>query len=76
MTHYWVAGGIYKNTAFDELAEGRREERIGPFDHYDDAVKEWNRRSWASVDNCHARYRIVSDDGELILIGLGPPEWK
>lgn len=62
--HYWVVGGVYSDTSFDEFAGDGREEAHGPFERYQDAVKEWRQRAWASVDNCHARYRIVSDRDE------------
>ena len=72
---YWVVGGEYSSTAFDEFAAGRSEERFGPFERYQDAVKEWRRRAWATVDNCHARYRIISDRGERHAGGPGPRGW-
>lgn len=68
MTRYWVVGGRYTSTTFERIADGGREEHIGPFDTYDEALKEWGRRSWASVDDCHARYRIVADES-----GWRPP---
>ena len=67
---YWVVGGEYKSTAFDEIAGGGAEEFIGPFAAYDDAFEEWQRRSWQNVDNCHARYRIVEDESDWRPTGL------
>ncbi len=64
MTRFWVVGGIYTDTDFRTVAGDSREELIGPFDAYDDAVREWRRRAWATVDNCHARYRIVPDESD------------
>ena len=40
---YWVIGGTYKNTNFEELAEGQKLERFGPFNSYSEAKKEWNK---------------------------------
>lgn len=61
MAGFWVVGGEYRDTRFKEFAEGRKEERLGPFDTYADAEREWKRVSWAAVDNCHVRYRIVEE---------------
>ncbi len=58
---FWVVGGVYTSTAFDNIAGDSGEERLGPFERYQDAVSEWRNRAWATVDNCHARYRIISD---------------
>jgi Domain of unknown function (DUF4170) len=64
MANYWVVGGEYTSTRFDRLAEGRTEERYGPFPNYVEAKKEWMRQSWRHVDNCHCRYRIVTANRE------------
>lgn len=72
---YWVVGGEYASTSFDELTENGREESYGPFERYRDAVKEWRERSWATVDNCNARYRIISEGSDLHWNGLGPRKW-
>ena len=37
---YWVIGGTYKNTNFEELAEGQKLERFGPFNSYSEAKKD------------------------------------
>lgn len=68
MSHYWVVGGEYTSTAFERIVGNGREEHVGPFASYEDAYQEWQRRSWAGVDNCHVRYRIVEDDS-----GWPPP---
>lgn len=72
---YWVVGGEYASTSFDELADNGQEEVYGPFERYQDAVKEWRERSWATVDNCNARYRVVSEESESLPAGLGPRKW-
>ena len=42
---YFVVGGVYKNTSFDELENGGDQEKIGPFKSYDDALKVWEKIS-------------------------------
>jgi len=61
--HYWVVGGEYADTSFKRIAGGGKEERMGPFASYAAAKAEWQARSWACVDNAHARYRIVRESG-------------
>lgn len=56
---YWVIGGTYKNTNFEELEEGKKLERFGPFNSYSEAKKEWNKISWKNVDSCNTRYIIL-----------------
>jgi len=55
---YWVVGGRYQTTEFRQIVEGGEEERHGPFDDYDEAMKEWQARSMAQIDDAHVRYRI------------------
>jgi hypothetical protein len=61
-THYWVVGGAYTDTHFNEPAEGV-EHWYGPFDSYDDARAEWQRHAWGSVDDALSRYRIEKRSG-------------
>lgn len=61
MHRFWVVGGQYRDTRFAEFAPGRAEERYGPFASYVEAQKVWQRLSWAQVDDCHVRYRIVEE---------------
>jgi hypothetical protein len=56
---FWVVGGRYTDTTFSKIEGGGSEEMIGPFDSFEDARKEWQRKSWAQVDQCNVRYRIV-----------------
>ena len=46
------------------MAEGHEERRIGPFETYGAARKEWVRLSWTGVDNAHLRYFIKKVDGK------------
>lgn len=57
-TQYWVVGGTYTDTSFTETAHGEPEERIGPFDGYEAALKAWRAKAWATVDDGYVRYRI------------------
>lgn len=59
MKQFWVVGGRYTGTDFKKVAGGGEEESFGPFDTYDEAEAEWSRLAWATVDDAHARYRIV-----------------
>jgi len=56
---FWVIGGEYASTRFERIAPGGREERIGPFASYEEAKAAWAARAFATVDDAHARYRIV-----------------
>src|SRR3954464_9789309 len=58
MKRFWVVGGIYADTGFDRIAEGGKEERIGPFPDYAAAKAAWQKRAWETVDNANARFRI------------------
>ena len=56
---YFVVGGLYKNTSFNEFADHSKKERYGPFESYEDAKKYWEKISWENVDNCNVRYIIL-----------------
>jgi hypothetical protein len=58
---FWVVGGRYKTTEFRVIADGGEEERHGPFADYDQAMKDWQARSMARVDDAHVRYRIEQE---------------
>lgn len=61
MSQFWVIGGTYTDTHFQEaLSPG--EEWFGPFDDYDAAKEEWAKRAWQTVDEAHTRYRIERID--------------
>lgn len=62
---FWVIGGIYKSTRFEEIADGHEKERYGPFDTEEQAIKVWREKSWEHVDNAFAQYRVeqIDDDG-------------
>lgn len=54
---FWVVGGRYRNTDFAEVECGE-EKRLGPYEDYECALKEWRARSMAEIDDAHVRYRI------------------
>ncbi|UUX48247.1 DUF4170 domain-containing protein [Nisaea acidiphila] len=60
---FWVVGGTYKSTDFSETVDGSPENRIGPFESYEAAKAEWQKRAWESVDDAHTRYRIEKVSG-------------
>lgn len=61
MSQFWVIGGTYTDTHFQE-ALGPGEEWYGPFDNYDAAKEEWAKHAWHTVDEAHTRYRIERID--------------
>ncbi len=61
MGQFWVIGGAYTDTRFDQLL-GPSEEWFGPFSDYEAAKTEWAKRAWNTVDDCHTRYRIERID--------------
>ncbi|MGB8839479.1 MAG: DUF4170 domain-containing protein [Aliidongia sp.] len=58
---YWVVGGEYTDTQFETLVPGRALERLGPFASYEAAREVWASRAWATVDDCHTRFRVVEN---------------
>jgi hypothetical protein len=59
MSEYWVVGGEYADSRFAALLPGRRPERYGPYPSYEEARKEWQARTMATIDNALVRYRVV-----------------
>ncbi|MGE0422428.1 MAG: DUF4170 domain-containing protein [Reyranellaceae bacterium] len=62
MKRYWVVGGEFADTSFSAMAPGKSEERLGPFDSYNEALKVWSGRAWATVDSAQTRYTLVTED--------------
>lgn len=62
MPKYWVVGGEYTDTSFQALAPGASEERLGPYETYQDALKVWSEQAFRTVDNANARYRVVVEE--------------
>ncbi len=61
MSEYWVVGGEYADSKFNALLAGHSPERYGPFRSYDEARKEWQSRTMATIDNALVRYQVVSE---------------
>lgn len=71
MPQYWVVGGEYKSTRFQEIADGSSEERHGPYATIEAARRKWQALAMATVDNAHVRYRIDTEgpDREYWVVG-------
>ncbi len=61
MSEFWVVGGVFTDTSFEELTEDCVEERHGPFWSFRDAEREWQRLSWKQADSCQVRYHIIEE---------------
>jgi len=61
MPRYWVVGGVYEGTDFSRIADGGEEERLGPYDSYEEARAVWANRAWETVDDANARFRIEEE---------------
>lgn len=57
---YFVVGGQYRDTTFQELV--RPDRTAGPYEDYLDALLSWRGKSMAHVDEAFARYVIVRAD--------------
>jgi hypothetical protein len=62
MKRYWVVGGEYSDTSFTGFAPGKAEERLGPFGTYEEAQRAWSGRAWATVDDAHTRFSILTEE--------------
>ena len=56
---YFVVGGVYEDTSFEKLENSGNQEKFGPFESYDEALKVWEKVSWENVDDCNVRYFIL-----------------
>ena len=56
---YWVVGGHYKDTKFENIKKGFELEKYGPFETYEEAKKKCDFFSWNNVDDCYVRYTII-----------------
>tara|TARA_B100000963_G_C22489796_1_gene608715 strand:- start:503 stop:688 length:186 start_codon:yes stop_codon:yes gene_type:complete len=56
---YYVVGGTFKDTSFEEFQDESKKEKYGPFKTFEDAKKLWEKISWENVDNCNVRYIIL-----------------
>ena len=55
--NFFVLGGEYSDTSFSTIADGKAEERHGPYS-YAEARDIWRALTGKTVDNCLIRYRI------------------
>lgn len=58
---YYVIGGEYADTSFTKIAEGKTEERYGPFLEKE-AYDTWRGLTGRTVDNALIRYRVKPAD--------------
>lgn len=58
---FFVVGGEYADTTFTRIAQGREEERHGPFSEKD-ARDFWRAITGKTVDNALIRYTIRADE--------------
>ena len=58
---YWVKGGIFEDTSFENVCEGT-DECYGPFKTYKEARAEWQRRTFTQrLDICTHRMKIEEE---------------
>tara|TARA_B100000989_G_scaffold291917_1_gene267070 strand:- start:243 stop:425 length:183 start_codon:yes stop_codon:yes gene_type:complete len=58
---YWVVGGKYRDTNFQEIEDGFEIEKYGPFESSEKAREVWDHYSWKNVDDCFIRYTIIKE---------------
>lgn len=56
---FWVVGGEFSGTDFNTLSGPA--EALGPYGDYDEAFREWEKRSMEMKRHAHVRYTIVSN---------------
>jgi len=54
---YYVIGGEYADTSFSKIAEGKTEDKFGPFPEKE-AHDLWRSLTGKTVDNAMVRYRV------------------
>jgi len=59
-TKYWIVGGEYTDTRFNDLVAGT-ECVVGPFNDRSRALDEWKRLATETRSNCHARFTIAEE---------------
>jgi hypothetical protein len=57
---FWVVGGEYKDTRFDEVMDGTSEV-YGPFDSYEKARAKWQAAAESTRCNAYMRYTIARE---------------
>ncbi len=59
-TRFWVVGGKYADTGFDELVSGS-ERLMGPYSDRDAALVAWRRVAEETRGDCCARFAVVEE---------------
>jgi len=57
---FWVVGGEYKDTRFDEVMDGTCQV-YGPFDTYEKARSKWRSAVEATRSNAYMRFTIARE---------------
>ena len=69
---FYVVGGEYVDTTFQQLAPGQTETNLGPFTEKE-ALDAWRNLTSKSVDNAHVRYFVRHDSdhssGNWLVVG-------
>ncbi len=60
-SRYFVVGGEYTDTTFQTLADGAKEQNLGPFSERE-AIDTWRSLTGKTVDNALVRYFIRAED--------------
>lgn len=55
---FWVIGGEYEDMDFSRPVSGSIEKKIGPFATYAEALAEWKKLAWQTVDQAQTRFYI------------------
>jgi len=55
---YFVVGGLYTDTKFDTIADGKKLTSLGPFDNYEQAQAVWRAKAMETVDEVYAKFSI------------------
>ncbi len=62
MFKYWVVGGNYTSTDFQQLAPGAEDIRVGPFISYSEAKSAWAELSRQASERCNTRF-VITESG-------------
>jgi hypothetical protein len=61
-TRFWVVGGKYTDTGFNELVSGS-ERVMGPYPNRDTALVAWRRVAEETRADCCARFAVAEEPG-------------
>ncbi|MCE2493210.1 MAG: hypothetical protein J4F40_11470 [Alphaproteobacteria bacterium] len=57
---FWVVGGEYTDTSFNELVSGS-ERVMGPYSNRDAALVAWRRVAEETRGDCYARFTVAEE---------------